>query len=206
MPTVKIHNTNGEVVGELELADAVFGIEPKPHLHWEVVRAQLAARRQGTHAVKTRATVSGSTKKTYRQKGTGNARHGSTKAQTFVGGGVAHGPQPRSYAFHVPKKVRRSALCSALSTRVANGELVVVDQFAMTAPKTKLARATLARLGAPNALVVAHQEDAALHLSLHNLPTVKYIRAEGVNVYDVLKYDRLVLTVESARALEARLG
>ena len=85
MPTVKIHNTNGEVVGELELADAVFGIEPKPHLHWEVVRAQLAARRQGTHAVKTRATVSGSTKKTYRQKGTGNARHGSTKAPTFVG-------------------------------------------------------------------------------------------------------------------------
>lgn len=206
MPTVKIHNTNGEVVGELELSDAVFGAEVKPHLHWEIVKAQLAARRQGTHATKTRSHVSGTTKKVYRQKGTGNARHGSRKAPTFVGGGVSHGPQPRSYAYKVPKKVRRAALCSALSTRFANGELMVVDGFSFEAPKTRVAARTLAKLGASNSLVVSATEDAALHLSVRNLPTVKYIRAEGVNVYDVLKYDRLVLTVDSARALEARLG
>ncbi len=206
MPSVQIHNANGEVVGELQLSDAVFGAEIKPHLHWEVVRAQLAARRQGTHAVKTRSTVSGATKKVYRQKGTGNARHGSSKSPTFVGGGVAHGPKPRSYAFHVPKQVRRAALCSALSTRAHNGELIVVDTFGFSQPKTSVARRALDRLGAPNALVVAHEENKALHLSLRNLPTVKYIRAEGVNVFDVLKYDRLVLTVDSVRALEVRLG
>lgn len=206
MPTVNIHNTNGEVVGSLELSDAVFGADVKPHLHWEIVKAQLAARRQGTHATKTRANVSGTTAKTYRQKGTGNARHGSRKAPTFVGGGVSHGPQPRSYAYKVPKKVRRAALCSALSTRVQNGELILVDSFSFDAPKTRVAARTLSRLGANNALIVSANEDATLHLSVRNLPTVKYIRAEGVNVYDVLKYDRLVLTVESARALEARLG
>lgn len=206
MPTVQIHNTNGEVVGELELSDDVFGASIKPHLHWELVRAQLAARRQGTHATKTRAVVSGTTAKVYRQKGTGNARHGSKKAPTFVGGGVSHGPQPRKYAYNVPKKVRRAALCSALSTRVANGEIVVVDAFGFAGPKTRVAVKTLGKLGVSNALIVSANEDAALHLSVRNLPFVKYIRAEGVNVFDVLKYDKLVLTVESARALEARLG
>jgi large subunit ribosomal protein L4 len=206
MPTVKIHNVRGEVVGELELSEDVFGAEVKPHLHWEVVRAQRAARRQGTHATKTRSTVSGTTKKVYRQKGTGNARHGSRKSPVYVGGGVSHGPQPRKYAFHVPKKVRRAALCSALSTRVRNGELVVVDAFGFEQPKTRQAVHALRSLGVANGLVVAAVEDAALHLSMRNIPFIKYIRAEGVNVYDVLKYDRLVLTVDSVRALETRLG
>jgi len=206
MPTVTIVNTQGQSIGELSLSDAVFGAEVKPHLHWEVVKGQLANRRQGTHSTKTRTTVHGTTKKTYRQKGSGNARHGSRKSPIFVHGGVAHGPHPRDYSYTIPKKVRRAALCSALSTRAANGELVVVDAFAFERPRTKEAAATLVRLGAPNALVVTRGEEANLHRSIRNLPTAKYIRAEGVNVYDVLKYDRLVLTVEGAKALEERLG
>jgi len=206
MPKLTIVNTQGHNVGEIDLADAVFGAESKPYLHWEMVRNQLANRRAGTHATKTRTTVSGTTKKYLRQKGSGGARHGSRKAHIFVGGGVAHGPQPRDYSYQVPKKVARAALCSALSTRVAAGHCVVVDKFAFAQPKTKEALAIFGRLKAQKPLVVSATEDAGLHLSVRNLKDAKYIRAEGVNVFDVLKYDTLVLTVEAARALETRLG
>ncbi|MBM4341982.1 MAG: 50S ribosomal protein L4 [Deltaproteobacteria bacterium] len=206
MPTMNVLNTQAQVVGEIELSDDVFAAEVKPFLHWEVVRNQLANRRQGTHSTKTRTTVHGTTRKTYKQKGSGNARHGSRKSPIFVHGGIAHGPHPRDYSYSTPKKVRRAALRSALSLRYANGELVVVDAFGMGAPKTKEAAATLARLGASNALVVTRHEESHLHLSIRNLPTAKYIRAEGVNVFDVLKYDRLVLSVDAAKALEERLG
>lgn len=206
MPTMTVVNTQAQPVGEIELSDEIFAAEVKPHLHWEVVKNQLANRRAGTHSTKTRTTVHGTSKKTYRQKGTGNARHGSRKSPIFVHGGIAHGPHPRDYSYKTPKKVRRAALCSALSLRLAQGELVVVDAFNMSSPKTKEAAATLSRLGASNALVVTRNEEGTLHLSLRNLQTAKYIRAEGVNVYDVLKYDRLVLTVDAAKALEERLG
>jgi large subunit ribosomal protein L4 len=206
MPSVSIVNTQAQTVGEIELSDVVFGAEIKPHLHWEVVKNQLANRRAGTHSTKTRANVHGTTKKLGRQKGGGGARHGSKKSPIFVGGGTAHGPHPRDYSYTVPKKVRRAALCSALSLRLKQGELVVVDQFAMSTPKTKEAVAILGRLGANKSLVVTATEQGALHLSIRNLPTHKYIRAEGVNVYDVLKYDKLVLTVDAAKALEERLA
>lgn len=206
MPKVNVLNTQAQTVGEIELADDVFAAEVKPHLHWEVVKNQLANRRAGTHSTKTRTTVHGSTKKTYRQKGTGNARHGSRKSPVFVHGGIAHGPHPRDYSYNVPKKVRRAALRSAISLRLAQGELVVVDQFALTTPKTKDVVGALARLNANKALVVTATEHGALHLSIRNVQTAKYIRAEGVNVYDVLKYDKLVLTVDAAKALEQRLG
>ena len=206
MPTMNVLNTQAQAIGEIELADAVFAAEIKPHLHWEVVKGQLANRRAGTHSVKTRTTVHGTTKKTYKQKGSGNARHGSRKSPIFVHGGIAHGPHPRDYSYTIPKKVRRAALCSALSLRFTNGELMVLDAFAMAAPKTKEAAAVLGRLGAPNALIVTRDEETSLHKSIRNLPTAKYIRAEGVNVYDVLKYDRLILTVDAAKALEVRLG
>ena len=206
MPTMTVLNTAAQAVGEIELADEVFAAEVKPHLHWEVVKGQLANRRAGTHSTKTRANVHGTTKKTYKQKGSGNARHGSRKSPIFVHGGIAHGPHPRDYSYNIPKKVRRAALCSAISLRLQQGELVVVDQFAFAVPKTKEAQATLARLQASNALVVTALENDNLHLSMRNLPSAKYIRVEGVNVYDVLKYDRLVLTVDAAKALETRLA
>lgn len=206
MPKVNVLNTQAQPVGEIDLADEVFAAEVKPHLHWEVVKNQLANRRAGTHSVKTRANVHGTTKKAVRQKGSGGARHGARKSPIFVGGGIAHGPHPRDYSYTVPKKVRRAALRSAISLRLAQGELLVIDQFAMTTPKTKEMASTLGRLGANKALVVTATENGALHLSIRNLQHAKYIRAEGVNVYDVLKYDKLILTVDAAQALQERLG
>jgi large subunit ribosomal protein L4 len=206
MPKVNIVNTQAQTVGEIELADEIFAAEIKPHLHWEVVRNQLANRRAGTHSVKTRATVNGSTRKAYKQKGTGNARHGSSKSPIYVGGGIAHGPHPRDYSYVVPKKVRRSALRSVLSLRLSTGDLIVVDSWAPAGPKTKEAAATLTRFGSQKALVVTAAEVESLHKSIRNLQQAKYIRAEGVNVYDVLKYDKLVLTVDAAKALEERLS
>ncbi len=206
MPKISILNAQAQAVGEIELSDDVFAAEIKPHLHWEIVRNQLANRRAGTHSTKTRTTVHGTTKKALRQKGSGGARHGSRKAPIYVGGGVAHGPHPRDYSYTVPKQVRRAALCSALSTRLQGGALLVVDSFGLSAPKTKTAALVLGRLGANKALVVTGGEDANLHRSIRNLPSAKYIRAEGVNVYDVLKYDTLVLTVDAVQALHARLG
>jgi large subunit ribosomal protein L4 len=206
MPNLKIVDANAQEVGEVELSDSVFAAEVKPHLHWEVVKNQLANRRAGTHATKTRSQVRGSTKKVYRQKGTGNARHGARTAGIYVGGGAIHGPQPRDYSYTVPKKVRKAALRSALSARVVGGEVVVLNELDFTVPKTSEAAALLNRLGAQNSLIVSAGEHEAAHKSIRNLRSAKYIRAEGVNVYDVLKYDKLVITVEAARALEERLG
>ncbi len=206
MTNVKVRNTKGEEVGELELGEAVFYAEIRPHLHWEVVRNQLANRRQGTHATKTRSGVKGTGAKAYRQKGTGNARHGNRKSNLFRGGGTAHGPHPRDYSYKVPKKVSRAALCSALSTRVGGGDLVVLDNWSPAQAKTRDAAAVLGKLGLDSALVVAATQNDNLDLSLRNLPNIKYIRVEGVNVFDVLKHDKLVLTVDAARALEQRLG
>ncbi len=206
MATFKMYNQSAQEVGEIELTDEVFGAEIKPHLHWEVVKMQRANRRAGTHSTKTRAEVKGSTKKIYRQKGTGNARHGAKKAPIFVGGGVAHGPKPRDYSYTVPKKVRAAALRSAISTRAAGGDVIVLDGLNYDTPKTKAAAKLLSSLNASNALVVLPAEDGGVHKSFRNLPAAKYIRAEGVNVYDVLKYEKLVLTADAARALEQRLG
>lgn len=203
---LSVLNEQAQPVGEIEVSDDIFGAEIKPYLHWEVVKNQLAGRRAGTHDTKTRAEVAYSSKKVYKQKGTGNARHGSRKSPLFRKGGVAHGPHPRNYSYNVPKKVRRAALCSALSTRASLGELVVVETFGFEKARTQQAVKMLQALNAPKALVVTSTEHVNLHLSIRNLPTAKYIRAEGVNVYDVLKYDRLVLSVDAVRALEARLG
>ncbi|MCO4760740.1 MAG: 50S ribosomal protein L4 [Myxococcales bacterium] len=206
MASFKLYNQSAQEVGDIELTDAVFGAEVKPHLHWELVKMQRANRRAGTHSTKTRSEVKGSTKKIYRQKGTGNARHGARTAHIFVGGGVAHGPKPRDYSYTVPKKVRAAALRSALSTRAGSGDLIVVDGLSFDSPKTKEAASVLEKLGASNALVVVPTDDNNVHMSMRNLRSAKYIRAEGVNVYDILKYEKLVLTADAARALEARLG
>lgn len=205
MPTVEVKNMAGEIVGSAELSDAVFGAEVKEHLLWEVVRAQRAARRQGTAKTKGRSEVKGGGRKPYRQKGTGRARQGSVRAPNHVGGGTVFGPRPRSYAFSVPKRVRRGALRSALSLRVGEGRLVLLDRLELPEIKTRELVKVLEILGAPKALIVVERENEVVAKSGRNLPQCTVLPPEGVNVYDVLLHDHLVVTTETARRLEERL-
>jgi len=202
---IDIVNIEGKKVGDLEVADAVFGAEVKEHLLWEVVRAQRAAKRAGTHSTKTRANVRGGGKKPYKQKGTGNARQGSSRSPNYVGGGKVFGPHPRDYSYTVPKKVRRAALASALSLRVQEKKLVVLDKLTFDAPKTKRLVGILKVLGVPSAVIVDGKENVQLSKSARNLPESKYLAPEGVNVYDILDHAGLIITAGAMRALEARV-
>jgi large subunit ribosomal protein L4 len=202
----EIKNLDGKKVGELELDDAVFGVEVKEHLLWEVVKAQRAKKRAGTHSTKRRDEVRGGGKKPYKQKGTGRARQGSSRAPQFVGGGSVFGPKPRDYSYPVPKKVRAGALRSALSLRAKESKIVVVDRFALDEIKTKRMAGALRALGAESALVVEVRDNEKLQKSLANLPKAKFIAPEGVNVYDILDHETLVLTRDTAKALEQRLA
>lgn len=197
-------NLQNSKVGQVEVSDAVFGAEVKPHLHWEMVRYQTAKRRAGTHATKTRSQVTGSTRKLYKQKGTGRARHGGIKAPIFVGGGVAHGPSPRDYTMRTPRKVRRGALVSVLSQLVRDGRLTVVESWTLDAPRTKDAFQALTALGAPRTVVVDAGNDS-LQKSVRNLATAKFLQVEGVNVYDLLKYEHLVITRDAIAQLNGVL-
>ena len=198
------YNLNNEPVGEIVVSDAVFGAEVRPHMHHEAVRHYLASQRSGTHATLNRKRVSGSTRKLYKQKGVGRARHGSVKANNFVGGGIVFGPQPRSYDYKLSRNFRRSALRSALSEKVASGQLKVVVDFSMATPKTKDAQATLGRLGTPSALVVT-AENASVEKSVRNLQTSSHARPEQLNVYRVLSHKSLVITVEAIQNLDGVL-
>jgi large subunit ribosomal protein L4 len=195
----------GKKVGALEVADAVFGAPIKEHLFWEVVKAQRAARRAGTHATKTREFVRGGGKKPYRQKGTGNARQGSTRSPQFVGGGKVFGPHPRDYEYTVPRKVRRAALASALSLRAKEKKLVILSELALDAPKTKKMAGVLKALGIPSALVVDRRENALLTKSVRNLADAKYLAPEGLNVYDILNYPALLISKDAVKAVESRI-
>src|SRR3954451_2298376 len=175
---IDIVNIEGKKVGELALAGAVFGAKVKDYLLWELVKAQMAAKRAGTHDTKTRAEVRGGGKKPYKQKGTGNARQGSTRAPNHVGGGKVFGPHPRSYAYTVPKKVKRAALASALSLRAQENKLVVVDKLSFDAPKTKKLASMLKSLGLKSALVVDGKQNANLLKSGMNLPKSKTLAPE----------------------------
>ncbi|MCK5800016.1 MAG: 50S ribosomal protein L4 [Deltaproteobacteria bacterium] len=206
MATVDVINMQGDAVGEVELSDEVFNAPIKEHLLWEVVVSQLAGRRRGTASTKTRAEVRGSKRKVYRQKGTGNARHGTIRAPIYVGGGVAHGPKPRSYAQRTPKKVRRGALISALSLRHREAKLLVFDHLDLTEIKTKPMAEMLAKLGIETGLIVDDKGNQKLIKSVHNLAKAKYIAPEGLNVYDVLKYKTLLVTREGAKRIEERLA
>src|SRR5688572_16407265 len=166
---IDVVNIEGKKVGSMELADAVFAAKVKEALLWEIVKAQRAARRAGTHATKTREFVRGGGKKPYRQKGTGNARQGSSRAPNFVGGGVVFGPHPRSYEYTVPKKVKRAALASALSLRAKENKIIIVDQFSFDAPKTKKMVGVLKALGLASALVVDKSDNGGLTRSVRNL-------------------------------------
>ena len=192
-------------VGEIELADAVFAGEVNEHLFYEVVKAKLASDRSGTHAVKNRSLVSGGGKKPYRQKGTGRARQGSTRASQFVGGGKAMGPKPRDYSYEVPRKVRKAALRSALALRNQGGKIVIVQEWKPAGPKTAAAQKVLAKLGTKKALVVDEGANRALAKSVRNLDGSDFLALEGLNVYDILKHDELVLTASIAKKLEEKL-
>jgi large subunit ribosomal protein L4 len=201
---VEIKNTAGETVGKLDLDDAVWGADVNEHLLWEVVKWQRAKKRAGTHSSRTVAEVHGTNKKPYRQKGTGNARQGSTKAHHHVGGGRAFGPKPRDYDYTIPRKVKKGALRSALSLRVKEQKVIVVDKFDVEA-KTKVVAATLRKLGAGKALIVDGKDNVALSRGTRNLTAAKWVAPEGINVYDVLDHDTLIITSSSAKQVEEAL-
>jgi large subunit ribosomal protein L4 len=206
MATIDVYNLKREKVGTVDLSDEVFGAEVKEHLFYEVVKAQLASKRQGTAAAKNRSAVSGSTKKLYKQKGTGRARHGSIRAPVFVGGGQAHPPRPRDWSYRPPRQVRLGALRSALSKFNKEGRLLVVDRFELPEVKTKGVLTALAALKTQrHTLVVDTASNDKLRLSIRNCEDHQFLPPEGVNVYDLLRHDTLVLSKDAAKALEQRL-
>ena len=198
MAQITVKDTAGKKAGTVELDDAVFGVQPNVPLMHQVVTAQLANRRSGSQSTKTRSDVRGGGAKPYRQKGTGNARQGSTNSPHYTGGGLAHAPKPRSYAQRTPKKMIRLALRSALSDRAADGKVVVVDDWGFAAPKTRDAKAALVALGVEGrALVVVDRLDAPVALSFRNLPEVQLIKSGELNAYDVLCNDWIVFTSDN---------
>jgi large subunit ribosomal protein L4 len=206
MPTVDIYNIAKEKVGELDLKDEIFGVEVKGHVLHEVVTWQRACRRAGSASTKTRGEVRGGGHKPWRQKGTGRARSGSNRSPIWTGGGTTFGPRPRSYAYTLPKQVRRLALKMALSSKVANGRLVVLDAYPQGTPKTKDFIQVLKTFGINQALFITPEEHAALELSARNVPGVQVMLPMGLNVYDILKYDHLVLFSPALDQIEARLA
>ena len=206
MAAVDVLNSAGEKVSEAQLPEEIFNIPVKTSVLHQVVRSQLVAKREGTAAVKTRGMVSGSTKKLFRQKGTGNARAGSIKSPLRKGGGVIFGPSQRSYAIKVPKKVRKLALKMALSSKAEDNTVYVIDDFKLEAIKTKELAGVLKKLDLSDILIVSDSEDTNLLLSSRNIPDVKVIKTEGLNVYDILKYKNLLLVEESIKNIEGRLS
>ncbi|NLI82575.1 MAG: 50S ribosomal protein L4 [Deltaproteobacteria bacterium] len=206
MPTVDVYNTNRDVVGQLELREGIFAIPVKPHVMHEVVLYQLAKRRAGTAKTKGRSEISGGGKKPWRQKGTGRARAGTSRSPLWRGGGTIHGPQPRSYEMRVPKKVRKLALKMALTQKFLERNLTVLEDLQMEKIKTKDLASLLQRFDAGNALLVLPHPDETVEKSARNIPHVKVLRSEGLNVYDLLKYRNLLLTRESVARLEEALG
>jgi large subunit ribosomal protein L4 len=205
MATLDVVNQSGEKVGQIELADAVFATPVREQLLWEAVVGQLATRRAGSACTKRRGEVQGSTRKIYRQKGTGRGRHGSIRAGIFVGGGKAHGPKPRSYDQHVPKKVKRGALRCALSLRVKEQRLLVLEDLNIPEIKTKNMLAMLDKLGVKKGLIIDDSSNLTLIKSVRNLAHAKYLAPEGLNVYDILRFDTLVVTAPVAKKIEERL-
>lgn len=203
MPKVALYDITGAQVGEVELADSVFGIEPHQHVLHQAVVMQQASLRAGTHSTKGRAEVRGGGRKPWRQKGTGRARQGSIRAPQWKGGGIVFGPTPRSYAYKLPKKVRRLAIKSALSSKVVGNEIVVLDQLTMNQPKTKEFAAILNSLKVDRkALIVTADYNDTVVLSARNIPGVKIVSAEGINVLDVMVHDKLIITKDAAKKVE----
>jgi len=203
---VPLFSASRERTGDLELSGKVFGGTGPASLLHEAVRMQLAKRRAGTAATKTRGLISGGGRKPWRQKGTGRARAGSTRSPLWRHGGTIFGPQPRDYSYKMPKKAWRRALSLALSDRARNGKMVVVEALELPEPKTKHAKAALEALGLIHALIVLGDEDRNFYRAARNLAAHKVLSIAGLNVYDVLNHDELLMTAKTARALEARLA
>ena len=202
MAKVAVYNMEGKEVDKIELADSVFGVEINEHLVHMAVLQQLANNRQGTQKAKTRSEVSGGGKKPYRQKGTGNARQGSTRSPQWTGGGVVFAPVPRDYSFKLNKKEKRAALKSALTSRVAENKIVVLDELKLDEIKTKKFAEVLKNINVEKALVVLNDMDTNVIASAANIPTVKTAQTNELNVFDVLKYDTLVVTKDAVATIE----
>ena len=202
MANVSVYNIEGKEVGSIELNDAVFGVEVNEHLVHMAVVNQLANNRQGTQSAKTRSEVSGGGRKPWRQKGTGHARQGSTRAPQWTGGGIVFAPKPRDYSFKMNKKEKRIALLSALSSKVAESKIIVLDEFKLDEIKTKKFVEVMNNLKVENALVVLEGENKNVVLSGRNIPSVKVTATNEINTYDVLKYTTLVVTKAAVEKLE----
>ena len=205
MAIVTVYNQQKEETGKINLSSKIFEVQVQPEILHLVVRAQLAAKRAGTHSVKTRGHVSGGGAKPWRQKGTGRARAGSNRSPLWRGGGIVFGPQPSDYSFKVNKKIRSLALCMALSSRFAEENLIVIDNIVLPEIKTKHFVGVANILGLHKALIVAPVESTQLLLSMRNVPNVKLLTYDRLNVYDILKYKQLVLLEGAVQHIEARL-
>ena len=203
MAKLDIYNLSGAVTGSIDVSDDIFGIEPNQYAIAAVIRNQLANRRQGTSSTKTRSEVRGGGKRPYRQKGTGRARHGSTRSAQYVGGGVIFGPNPRSFSYTVPKKVRRLALKSALSSKVADSKLIVLEDLNLDSIKTSVVAKALTAIGAgESSLIVLEGENKNAVLSARNIKDVKTAYVNTINVFDILKYDSFVATKAAVEKIE----
>lgn len=205
MPVLDIYDIEKNKVSQVELSDSVFGAEVNEAAIYEVVRMQMAAKRQGTASTKERSFVSGGGKKPWRQKGTGRARSGSTRSPIWRGGGIVFGPHPRDFSFSVPKKVKKAALKSALSLKCRDQKIIVLNGFPMEEIKTKKFKEVLDRFGLKSALFVLDGANDNLERSSRNIQDVKMMRSEGINVYDLIRYEHLVLLEPSAKNIEGAL-
>ncbi len=205
MAVVDVLNIQGEKVSQVDLADAIFCVPVKSSVLHEVVKMQLLSKRSGSASVKRRSEIRGSGRKLFRQKGTGRARRGNIKSPLLRGGGVAFGPSPKSYAYKVPKKVRKIALKMALTSKFNENQLFVIDKFELDQVKTKKFLEFANNLNLENVLIVTEEQNEKLELSSKNVPDVKVLRQEGLNVYDILKYKNLVLLESSIKGIEGRL-
>jgi large subunit ribosomal protein L4 len=203
---IDVTSFDGQAAGSIELSDDIFGLEPRADLIHRMIRWQLAKRRAGTHAVKNRAEIARTGKKMYKQKGTGGARHGSARVPQFRGGGRAFGPQVRSHAHDLTKKVRQLALKHALSAKAKDGGIIVWESAELAEPKTKLLASSFAKTGLENAIIIVGGElQKNFALAARNIPQIDVLPVEGVNVYDIIRREKLVLTRAAVDALEARL-
>ena len=202
MANVAVYNMEGKEVGKLDLNDAVFGVEVNEHLVHMAVLQQLANNRQGTQKAKTRSEVRGGGRKPWRQKGTGHARQGSTRAPQWTGGGVVFAPVPRDYSFKINKKEKRAALKSALTSRVQENKLIVVDELKLDEVKTKKFAEVMKNLNVEKALVVINENDQNIVMSAKNIPTVKVAQTNTINVFDILKYSTVVVTKAAVATIE----
>ncbi len=203
MPKIAIYNVSGEQVSEIELDANVFGVEVNEHVLYEVVKNQLANKRQGTQSAKTRAEVRGGGRKPWRQKGTGRARAGSIRSPLWVGGGMTFAPKPRDYSYKLPKKVRRLAMKSALTSKVNSNEMIVLDELNIEMPKTKEMVNILKNLNVDKkVLIITNEKNDALTKSAQNIPGVQIALVNTLNVYDILKYDKFIITKDAVQKVE----